>query len=76
MQRITTLLLICLIIGPLTWLFTSAISMVPETQYSPPPREAAPRVYANSHKVKFKRTKCSLCHIDPHPIFIKRVEGM
>lgn len=64
MQRLSILLIACVIIGAMAWLYSNGIKAAITAEYEPPLKEHAPKVYSESRKVKWKRTKCSRCHTD------------
>lgn len=74
MQRLSILILVCVIIGAMAWLYVGGIKVAVTASYEPPSIEHAPRVYHESRKVKWKRTKCSRCHTDSNAEFAMRME--
>lgn len=74
MQRITIIVLSLILVLSFFGLFVNAIHTEINREYSPPPKEHAPKAYENAHKVKWQRVICGKCHVDPNAEFIKRVE--
>ena len=75
MQRLSIMLIACVIIGAMAWLYSNGIKAAITVEYEPPLKEHAPKVYAESHKIKRKRVICSRCHTDENAEFIKKIEG-